>query len=156
MPEGEKNVIQNRKAFHDYAFDERFEAGLVLHGTEVKALREGRGQIRDAYVSVRDGEAWLLGMHISPYSAQSTHVHVDPMRERKLLLKKGEIEKLAARTQERGLTVVPLRLYFTRGIAKLELGVGRGKKSYDRRRAIATKDAKRDIERARRSFERGS
>lgn len=154
MAEGEKTVIQNRKAFHDYAIEGRYEAGIVLQGSEVKALREGRGQIREAYALIREGEAWLLGMHISPYSAISTHRSIEPTRERKLLLHRGEIDELAKATQAKGLTLVPLRVYFKKGIAKVELGVARGKRAYDRRHDIAARDAKREMDRARRRIER--
>ena len=134
--EGEKVVVDNRRARHSYAIEETFEAGMVLQGSEVKALREGRGQIREAYGVVRDDGVWLLGMHISPYSGASTHVEVPPTRERKLLLHRKEIEHLKDETQRKGMTLIPLRVYFTRGIAKVELGLARGKKTYDRRRRV--------------------
>lgn len=148
MAKGEKTVVDNRKAFYDFAIEERYEAGLVLRGSEVKSLREGRGHIRQAYGVVRDGEVYLLGMHISPYVSASTHEELDPERSRKLLLRRQEIDRLAERTQEKGLTLVPLRVYFSRGLAKVELGVGRGKAKHDKRRDIAEREAKRDVERA--------
>jgi SsrA-binding protein len=149
-----KVVVDNRRARHAYAIDETFEAGMVLQGSEVKALREGRGQIREAYGVVRDDGVYLLGMHISPYSGASTHVEVPPTRERKLLLHRKEIEHLKNETQRKGMTLVPLRVYFTRGLAKVELGLARGKKSYDRRREIADREAKRDMERTQRRREK--
>lgn len=155
MGAGEKTVVNNRKAFHDFHIEERFEAGLVLKGSEVKALREGRAQIREAYGVVKDGEAYLMNMHISPYSAASTHEDVDPMRPRKLLLRRQEIARLVGLTQQKGLTLVPLRIYFTHGLAKIELGVGRGKKAHDRRRDIAARDAQRQMERVVRRRVRG-
>jgi SsrA-binding protein len=154
MAEGEKTVVSNKKAFHDYFIEERYEAGLVLQGHEVKALREGRGHIREAYATVKDGEALLLGMHVSPYSSVSTHIPVDPLRPRKLLLRRDEIKRLQQQTLEKGLTLVPLRVYFTHGLAKVEIGVARGKKAYDRRRDIAEREAKREMDRTRRRVER--
>ena len=147
VAEGEKTVVSNRKAFHDYAIEERVEAGIVLRGAEVKAIREARANLRDAYATVRDGEVWLLGMHVSPYSSASTHEELAAERPRKLLLKRGEIEKLAAKTTQKGYTVVPLRLYFRGGLAKVELGLGRGKRSYDKRRDIAARDTRREVDR---------
>lgn len=155
MTEGERNVVENRRARHTYSIDERFEAGLVLQGSEVKALREGKGQIREAYATVRDGEVFLLNMHISPYSGASTHVEVDPVRPRKLLLHRKEIEYLSMQTLQKGMTLVPLRVYFSRGFAKIELGLARGKRQRDRRREIADRDVQREIQRATRRRERG-
>ena len=155
MAQGEKTVVQNRRAFHDYAIEERYEAGIVLRGSEVKSLREGRAQIREAYGVVRDQEAFLLGMHISPYSAASTHEQLDPARARKLLLRRDEIQKLARATQEKGLTLIALRVYFTHGLAKVELGLARGKRAYDRRHDIAAREAQREMDRARRRLEKG-
>lgn len=148
MTAGEKTVVRNRKAFHDFSIEDRYEAGLVLRGSEVKSLREGRGQIGQAYGVVKDGEAFLLGMHISPYGSASTHEEVDPERPRKLLLRRSEIEELTVRTQQKGLTLIPLRVYFTRGLAKVELGVATGKQKHDKRRDIAEREAKRDMEAA--------
>lgn len=155
MSAGEKVVVQNRKAFHDYEITDRFEAGLVLRGSEVKSLREGHVQIREAYALVRDGEAWVMGMHIAPYSSRSTHEVLEPVRPRKLLLRRDELLKLSRVTQEKGLTLVPLRVYFTHGLAKLELGVARGKQHHDRRRDLAARDAKREMDRVRRRVEKG-
>jgi SsrA-binding protein len=155
MPGSERTIIENRRARHTYAIEERFEAGLVLHGSEVKALREGKGQIAEAYATVRDGEVFLLNMHISPYSGASTHVELDPNRSRKLLLHRKEIDYLTEQTLQRGMTLVPLRVYFSHGLAKLELGLARGKKQVDRRREIADRDARRQMERVARRREQG-
>ncbi len=148
-----RDVAQNRRALHEYEIVERYEAGLALEGTEVKGLRERGATIRDAYVQVRNGEAWLVGAHIADYvnSGQTGH---DVMRTRKLLLHRREIEKLARSVAEKGLAIVPLRLYFSKGLAKLEIGVGRGKTAYDKRRTIAERDAKRDADRAIRAARR--
>lgn len=149
----ERALIQNRKAFHDFHIEERFEAGLVLRGAEVKALREGRAQIREAYGMVRNGEAWLWNMHISAYSSASSHEELDPARPRKLLLHHQEIARIAAKTQQRGYTLVPLRVYFAHGLAKIELGLARGKQKHDRRRDIAERDAQLQMARVRRRRE---
>ena len=150
-----KVVVDNRRARHSYAVDETYEAGLVLHGAEVKALREGRGQIAEAYGVVREGQAFIMGMHISPYSGASTHVELDPVRPRKLLLHRKEIEHLEAETLQKGMTLIPLKVYFSHGLAKVQLGLARGKKTYDRRREIAEREAKRQMDRAQRRRERG-
>jgi SsrA-binding protein len=144
----EKVVATNRKAFHDYFIEERYEAGMMLHGTEVKSLREGRVNLQDSYASVRGSEVFLHQCHISPYSHGNIMNH-DPTRVRKLLLHKAEIHKLLGKTQQKGLTLVPLRIYFTkRGYAKVELGLAKGKKLYDRREAIKSREAGREVERA--------
>jgi SsrA-binding protein len=150
-----KIVVENRRARYNYAIDETYEAGLALQGSEVKALREGRGQIAEAYAAVRDGELFIHGMHISPYSGASTHRVLDPIRPRKLLLHRKEIDEIAAATQQKGKTLVPLRVYFTRGIAKIEIGVAVGRRKVDKRRAIAEKEAKRDIDRSTRRRDKG-
>lgn len=151
-----KVVVENRRARYNYAIESTYEAGLALRGSEVKALREGRGQIAEAYALVRDGEAFILGMHISPYSGASTHEVLDPVRPRKLLLHRREIEELAQATQQKGMTLVPLRVYFIpRGVAKIEIGVARGKQKIDKRRDIAEREAKRQIERVSRRREKG-
>jgi SsrA-binding protein len=155
MTTGERTVVENRRARHTYSIDERFEAGLVLHGSEVKALREGKGQIAEAYAMIRDGEVFLLNMHIAPYSGASTHVELDPIRPRKLLLHRKQIEYLSAQTLQRGMTLVPLRVYFAHGLAKIELGLARGKKRTDRRREIAERDAQRQMQRVDRRREQG-
>ncbi|HSJ74211.1 MAG TPA: SsrA-binding protein SmpB [Miltoncostaeaceae bacterium] len=142
-----RDVARNRRALHEYEILDRLEAGIVLQGTEVKGLRERGATITDAYVQIRDGEAWLINAHISEYGAAGGGGH-DPRRTRKLLLHKREIERLAADLGEKGLALVPLRLYFSEGRAKLELGLGRGKTLYDKRRAIAERDARREADRA--------
>ena len=144
---GEKLVVDNRRARHDYHLLERLEAGLVLTGTEVKSLRDGRAHLRNAYADVRDGEVWLVGAHISEYEQGNVANH-DPDRDRKLLLHRREIASLIGKVRERGLTVVPTRLYFKDGRAKVELAVARGKEARDKRRDIARREADRQIERA--------
>ncbi|HWD65398.1 MAG TPA: SsrA-binding protein SmpB [Solirubrobacteraceae bacterium] len=142
------DVATNRQASFRYNLLERFEAGLVLTGTEVKSLRDGNAQLKDAYATVRDGEVWLIGLYIAPYPAASRDNH-EPERPRKLLLHRGEIERLIGRSQERGLTLVPTRLYFSgpRSRAKVEIALARGKDLYDKRQAIRKRDVARDIER---------
>lgn len=142
-----KPVATNRKAFHDYFIDDRVEVGLVLTGTEVKSLRAGRASLVDGYGEVRDGEVWLRNVHIPEYD-QGTWTNHEPRRPRKLLMHKGEISRLIGKTQERGLTLVPLSLYFKDGYAKVELALARGKKTYDKRHALAERQAKREAERA--------
>lgn len=143
-----KLIGSNRKAFHDYAIEEKIEAGLVLKGTEVKSLREGRVNLREAYATVTDGKAILHNCHIGEYSHGNITNH-DPLRPRGLLLHKKEIRKLTGKVQQKGLTLVPLRIYFNpRGIAKVELGLARGKKHYDRREAVKQREAGREMERA--------
>ena len=144
--DGTKLIAQNRKARHDYFIEETVEAGLVLVGTEVKACREGRASLADAYAFIDEGEAWLLGCHIGAYSHGNTANH-DPDRRRKLLLHKSEIERLEAKVAQEGRTLVPLRLYFKHGLAKAEIAIARGKKNYDRRRDMATRDAERRMRR---------
>ena len=144
----EKVVATNRKAFHDYFIEERYEAGIMLQGTEVKSLREGRVNLQDSYASVRGSDVFLHQCHISPYSHGNIMNH-DPTRVRKLLLHKAEIHKLLGKTQQKGLTLVPLRIYFTkRGYAKVELGLAKGKKLYDRRETIKSREAGREVQRA--------
>ena len=151
----EKIVATNRKAFHDYFIEERFEAGIQLQGTEVKSLRDGRVNLQDSYAGVKDGEVFLHHCHISPYSHGNIMNH-DPMRVRKLLLHRKEINKLLGKTQQKGLTLIPLRIYFSpRGIAKVELGLAKGKKLYDRRDAIKAREAGREVERALKGARRG-
>ncbi len=140
---GEKLVTTNRRARHDYTILETYEAGIVLTGTEVKSLRQGNANLSNGYAMVRNGEVWLIGMHISPYE-QGSYSNVDPIRNRKLLLHKKEIRKLLSKTAEKGLTLLPLQVYFKNKVAKVVIGIGRGKKAYDKRHDIA----KRDIERA--------
>ncbi len=141
------SIIDNRKAFHDYFIEDRFEAGLVLQGWEVKAIRAGRAQLKESYVVVSNGEIWLLGMHISPLSTVSTHIHPDATRTRKLLLKKEEIDKLIGKVEQRGYALVPLNLHYAKGRIKLEIGLGRGKKLHDKRDTLRDKDWQRERER---------
>jgi SsrA-binding protein len=143
----EKLIAENRRARHEYQLLERVEAGLVLTGTEVKSLREGRANLRRSYGDIRDGELWLVGAHISAYEQGSMGQH-DPDRDRKLLLHRREIDSLIGKVQEKGLTIVPTRLYFKNGRAKVELAVARGKDVRDKRRDIAKREADRQIERA--------
>jgi SsrA-binding protein len=143
---GEKLVTTNRKARHEYFILDTFEAGIVLKGTEVKSLRQGNANLTDGYAELKNGEVWLHGMHISPYE-QGSYANVDPVRERKLLLHKNEIRKLVSRTPEKGLTLIPLKVYFKKSHAKVLLGVSRGKKAYDKRHDIARRDAERDLRR---------
>ncbi len=142
----EKIVTTNRKARHEYFILDTYEAGIVLTGTEVKSLRQGNANLTDGYALLRNGEVWLQGMHISPYE-QGSYANVDPVRDRKLLLHRSEIRKLIGRIQEKGLTLIPLKVYFKRNIAKVQLGVCKGKKQYDKRHDIAKRDAERDLRR---------
>jgi SsrA-binding protein len=155
-PKGTKVVATNRKARHDYHVLDTYECGIALVGSEVKSLREGRVQLRDAYARVDEGEVWLHGAHISPYSfAQGRDGH-EPERRRKLLLHRGEIDELTGRTQQESLTLVPLSIYFKEGKAKVELALARGRRHYDKRQAIATRDAQREAERAMGRARRGT
>ena len=147
MAEGEKTVALNRRAGFDYEFLERYEAGLVLTGSEIKSIREGRVNLRDAFAQPRNGELWLNNLHIAEYSAASHFSH-EPTRPRKLLLHKGEIAHLTGALQQRGLTLIAHRLYLKGGRAKVELAVAKGKKSYDKREAIAKRESDRAIQRA--------
>ena len=144
---GRKNVAQNKKARHDYFIEDVFEAGMVLVGSEVKSLREGRASLVDGFVQISGGEAFLHGVHIPEYT-QATWTNHEPRRVRKLLLHRNEIDKLVHKTRESGLTIVPLALYFKDGKAKVEIAVARGKKAYDKRHALAERDAKRETDRA--------
>lgn len=144
---GSNLIAENRRARHDYHLLDRVEAGVQLTGTEVKSLRAGGVQLGQAYAEIRDGEAWLVGAHIAEYGSGNISNH-DPDRERKLLLKRREIDSLADKVRERGLTLVPTKLYFKNGKVKVELAVGKGKQAQDKRRDIAKRDADREIERA--------
>ncbi len=145
---GEKVVATNRKAFHDYHIEDKFEAGIMLRGTEVKSLREGLVNLRDSYASVNHGEVFLHNCHINPYSHGNIMNH-EPLRTRKLLLHQKEITQLIGKTQQKGLTLIPLRIYFgPRGHAKVELALAKGKKQYDRRETIKEREAGREVERA--------
>ncbi|NWJ98213.1 MAG: SsrA-binding protein SmpB [Chloroflexi bacterium] len=142
-----KEVASNRKAYHDYFIDETIEAGLVLTGTEIKSVRDGRVNLRDAFAKVENGEAWLWNAHISAYDHAGRYFNHTPTRSRKLLLHKDEIRRLAMKSQAKGLTLVPLRMYLKKGRAKVEVGLARGKKLYDKREALAEREANREIER---------
>ncbi|MBM3671219.1 MAG: SsrA-binding protein SmpB [Actinobacteria bacterium] len=146
MPPRPTPTINNRRARHDYLVLDTYECGLVLKGAEVKSIREGKANLREAFARVQDGEVFLHGMHVTPYSHSSDEL--DPVRPRKLLLHHKEIDELARATIEKGVTLVPLRLYFKDGRAKLELATARGKRQYDKRQAIAKRDADREAERA--------
>jgi len=142
-----KTVVSNRRALHDYEILERFEAGIVLTGSEVKSLRGGRGSLSEAYGRVQEGEVWLEGMHIPPYE-QGEKRGYDPIRRRKLLLHRNEIGRLIGKTQERGLTLVPLRVYFSHGLAKVEVGLGRGKRQFEKRQATLEREHRREMDQA--------
>jgi len=146
-----KIIVVNKKALHDYFILERIEAGLVLQGTEVKSLREGRANLKDSYARVDSGEAFLIGCHISPYACGG-HFNHDPTRNRKLLLKKQEIKRLLGKMTEKGMTLIPTRLYFKGGKVKVEIGLAKGKRQYDKREVLRRKEEQREIERA---FKRG-
>lgn len=142
-----KVIATNRKARHDYHIEDSLEAGLVLRGTEIKSIRAGQVNLRDSYASFRDGELWLVNAHISPYQQASYENH-EPRRERKLLLNRRELNRLAGKLQEKGLTLVPLKLYLKNSRAKVELGLARGKKSYDKRQTLRERQDQRQIDRA--------
>jgi SsrA-binding protein len=153
MPE--QTIALNRRARHEFAIDETFEAGIVLTGTEIKSIRNGKVNLADAYARIERGEAWLIGAHIAPFEQGNRNNH-EPKRERKLLLHRAEIDELLGRTKAKGQTIVPLRLYLTsRGRAKVELGLARGKQLHDRRRDIAERESKRDLERQLADVQRG-
>ncbi|PYI51326.1 SsrA-binding protein SmpB [Paenibacillus flagellatus] len=143
-----KLLAQNKKANHDYFIEDTYEAGLVLTGTEIKSLRGGRANISDAFCTIRNGEAFVNNMHISPFEQGNRHNPSDPTRARKLLLKKAQIHKLLGQAKQQGYTIVPLKVYVRNGYAKLLIGLGRGKKQFDKRETEAKRDAQRDIQRA--------
>jgi SsrA-binding protein len=149
-----KQVATNRKARHNYTIDETFEAGIVLSGSEVKSLRQGGCSLDDGFAVIKDGEAILRGVHIAPYKQASIY-NVDPDRDRRLLLHRREIARLAGKVKERGYTLVPLRIYFKRGFAKVELGLGRGKKLYDKRRKLREEEERRRTDEALKRYSRG-
>lgn len=138
------SIVENRKAFHDYSIEERYEAGLVLQGWEVKAIRAGRVQLKEAYVVLKNGEVWLIGCHISPLPSASTHIQADPTRTRKLLLHSREIRKLIGKVERAGYTLVPIDLHFQRGRIKLEIGLAKGKKLHDKRESEKKRDWERE------------
>ncbi len=154
MPENIKVVATNRKAYHDYHVEETHEVGIVLTGTEIKSVRAGSVNLKDSYAQVKNGEAWLYNVHISPYQPASRQ-NVDPDRARKLLLHRQEINRLMGRVQEKGLTMIPLRMYLKKNRAKIELALVRGKRQYDKREAIAKRETDREIQRALKERERG-
>ncbi len=141
------SIVDNKKAFHDYFIEERYEAGMSLEGWEVKAIRAGRAQLKEAYVIVRNGEVFLFGSHISPLPTASTHVNPDPVRTRKLLLKAEEIKRLIGKVERSGYTLVPLNLHYQRGRIKCEIGLAKGKKQHDKRDTERSRDADREISR---------
>ena len=145
-------IVDNKKAFFDYFIEDRYEAGLVLHGWEVKAIRAGRAQIKEGYVVLQNGAFYLIGAHISPLNSASTHVTPDTVRTRKLLLNAAEIDKLIGKVEQRGYTVVPLNLHYSKGNVKLEIGVAKGKKQYDKRATEKEKDGKREQQQAMKKF----
>ncbi|HHC73387.1 MAG TPA: SsrA-binding protein SmpB [Thiotrichales bacterium] len=144
---GGSTIALNKRARHDYFIEERFEAGIALEGWEVKSLRAGRVNLTEAYVIVKEGEAFLLGCQITPLPTASTHIHPDPTRTRKLLLHRRELDRLIGAVERKGYTLVPLALYWKRGLAKLEIGVARGKKEYDKRASVKERDWQRDKQR---------
>ncbi|HHV65788.1 MAG TPA: SsrA-binding protein SmpB [Peptococcaceae bacterium] len=146
MPGEIKVIAENRKARHDYFVEEKYEAGIILTGTEIKSIRAGRVNLKDSYAEIVNGEVWLNQMHISPYE-QGNRFNHDPLRKRKLLLHRSEIAKLHGKVQQQGMTLIPLKIYLKQGLAKIELGLCKGKKSYDKREEIAKRDAKRQMER---------
>jgi SsrA-binding protein len=149
---GEKLICQNKKAWHNYFIEDKYEAGISLLGTEVKSLREGRANLGDSYGKIKDGEIFLVDAHISPYT-HGNRFNSDPLRTRKLLLHKKEIRRLIGKIQEKGFTLIPLRLYFSNGKAKVELGLAKGKKLFDKRETIKRKTMERDMERGRKGFD---
>jgi SsrA-binding protein len=145
---GEKVVTINRKAYHDYHIEEQVEAGIQLTGTEIKSIREGRVNVRDAYARPDRGEMWLVGMHVSPYGQAGAYFNHDPLRPRKLLLHREQIAYMTDKVEARGYTLVPLRLVLRKGRAKIDIGIARGKRDYDKRAALAERDANRAIQQA--------
>lgn len=142
------SIVQNKKAFHDYFIEDRYEAGLMLEGWEVKAIRAGRVQLKEAYVTFKDGALYLFGSHISPLANASTHIHPDPTRTRKLLLHAGEIDKLIGKVQRAGYTIMPLDMHYKNGRVKLEIGLAKGKKAHDKRATEKEQEAKREAAQA--------
>ncbi len=148
------NIAENRKVWHDYFIEEKYEAGLMLEGWEVKAIRAGRVQLKEAYVVIKNGEVFLIGAHISPLATASTHIHPDTTRTRKLLLHAEEISRLIGKVERAGYTLVPLDLHYKRSRIKLEIGLAKGKKQHDKREASKTRETEREIQRAMRSHNR--
>ncbi|MGI8588122.1 MAG: SsrA-binding protein SmpB [Chloroflexia bacterium] len=146
--EGRRDLAVNRKAFHDYSIEETIEAGIALVGSEIKSLRDGKANLRESYVRVENGEAWLINAHVGTYPQGGTHFNHEPLRRRKLLLHRNQIIYLRSKVEQKGLALVPIRIYLGHGKAKLEIAVARGKKLYDKREALAERDAAREIARA--------
>jgi SsrA-binding protein len=144
---GDKTLVSNRRARREYSIEETYEAGLVLKGSEIKSIRAGRANLQDSYVTIRDGEAWLVNTHVSPYKQASIENH-EPKRDRKLLLNRREIDRLVGKVQAKGYTMIPLRLYLKNNRAKVEIALAKGKKLYDKRADLAKRQAQRDMERA--------
>ena len=144
---GDKTLVSNRRARREYFIEETYEAGLVLKGSEIKSIRAGRANLQDSYVTIRDGEAWLVNTHVSPYKQASIENH-EPKRDRKLLLNRREIDRLVSKVQAKGYTMIPLRLYLKNNRAKVEIALAKGKKLYDKRANLAKRQAQRDMERA--------
>ena len=142
------SIVQNKKAFHDFFIEDKYEAGIMLEGWEVKAIRAGRANLKEAYVTVKDGALYLFGSHISPLQNASTHIHPDPVRTRKLLLHKQEIDRIIGKVQRAGYTLMPLDMHYKRGRVKLEIGLAKGKKQHDKRASEKEKDAKREAAQA--------
>ena len=142
------SIVQNKKAFHEYYIEERYEAGIMLQGWEIKAIRAGRVQLKEAYITIRDDALHLFGSHISPLLSASTHIHPDPLRTRKLLLNAREIEKLIIKVQRAGYTIIPLDMHFKGSLVKLNIGLAKGKKEHDKRATEREKDAKRETQQA--------
>lgn len=140
-------IANNKKARHEFFIEDTYEAGIVLKGTEVKSIRQGKVSIKESYCEIKNGEVFIIGMHISPYEQSNTFYTIDPLRSRKLLLNKREINKLIGKTTEKGYTLVPLRVYIRKNLVKVEIAIAKGKKLYDKRETIAKKDAQRRIER---------
>jgi SsrA-binding protein len=141
------SIVENKKAFHDFFIEERFEAGLVLEGWEVKSIRAGRAQLKEAYVIVNNAALWLIGSHISPLPEASTHIHPDPVRTRKLLMHSAEIHKLVGKVERAGYTLVPINLHYSKGRIKLDVGLAKGKKQHDKREAEKDRDWQREKQR---------
>ena len=144
--EKQKLIANNKKAYHDYFIDESYEAGIALHGTEVKSMRQGKCSIKESFIRIENGEVFIYGMHISPYE-KGNIFNKDPLRIRKLLLHKSEIHKLLGKTKEKGIAIIPLKVYFKGSLVKVEIGLAKGKKLYDKRQDIAKKDQKREAQR---------
>ena len=149
------SIIQNKKAFHEYFIEDKYEAGIMLEGWEVKAIRAGRAQLKEAYVMIKEGELYLFGSHISPLPNASTHIHPDPVRTRKLLLHKMEIDRIIGEVQRAGYTLMPLDMHYKNGLVKLEIGLAKGKKQHDKRATEKEREGKREAQQAMKKLRRG-